>query len=229
LLSSQLSFYKPTPKRYKILLEDKAFPSDHYAIESQIRLRGLDVTDSMLTIAPRQGEDTIRTEDIVSVIEREGEAMALVMLSGVQYYTGQLFDMEAITRAGHAKGCLVGFDCAHAIGNAEMQLHDWNVDFACWCSYKYVNSGAGDLAGAYIHEKHAHSVKPTLTGWWGHDLKTRFLMNNGITILVEYQSLTQTLLLEIQHICNLHTTYRQLSYDILTTIIQHAESHLTTY
>uniref|UniRef100_A0A8C2IPN4 Kynureninase n=1 Tax=Cyprinus carpio TaxID=7962 RepID=A0A8C2IPN4_CYPCA len=154
-----LSFYKPSPKRYKILLEDKAFPSDHYAIESQIRLRGLDVTDSMLIIKPRQGEDTIRTEDIVSVIEREGDAIALVMLSGVQYYTGQLFNMEAITSAGHAKGCLVGFDCAHAVGNAELQLHDWNVDFACWCSYKYVNSGAGGLAGAYIHEKHAHKME----------------------------------------------------------------------
>uniref|UniRef100_A0A8C1L120 Kynureninase n=1 Tax=Cyprinus carpio TaxID=7962 RepID=A0A8C1L120_CYPCA len=177
-----LSFYKPSPKRYKILLEDKAFPSDHYAIESQIRLRGLDVTDSMLIIKPRQGEDTIRTEDIVSVIEREGDAIALVMLSGVQYYTGQLFNMEAITSAGHAKGCLVGFDCAHAVGNAELQLHDWNVDFACWCSYKYVNSGAGGLAGAYIHEKHAHSVKPTLMGWWGHNLKTRFLMNNEMEL-----------------------------------------------
>ncbi|XP_016333201.1 kynureninase [Sinocyclocheilus anshuiensis] len=177
-----LSFYKPTPKRYKILLEDMAFPSDHYAIESQIRLRGQDVTDSMLIITPRQGDDTIRTEDIVSVIEREGDAIALVMLSGVQYYTGQLFNMEAITRAGHTKGCLVGFDCAHAVGNAELQLHDWNVDFACWCSYKYVNSGAGGLAGAYIHEKHAHSVKPTLMGWWGHNLKTRFLMNNEMEL-----------------------------------------------
>uniref|UniRef100_A0A9J7YFF9 Kynureninase n=1 Tax=Cyprinus carpio carpio TaxID=630221 RepID=A0A9J7YFF9_CYPCA len=182
LMAKILSFYKPSPKRYKILLEDKAFPSDHYAIESQIRLRGLDVTDSMLIIKPRQGEDTIRTEDIVSVIEREGDAIALVMLSGVQYYTGQLFNMEAITSAGHAKGCLVGFDCAHAVGNAELQLHDWNVDFACWCSYKYVNSGAGGLAGAYIHEKHAHSVKPTLMGWWGHNLKTRFLMNNEMEL-----------------------------------------------
>ncbi|XP_048056776.1 kynureninase [Megalobrama amblycephala] len=177
-----LSFYKPTPKRHKILLEEKAFPSDHYAIESQIQLRGMNVADSMLVIKPRQGEDTIRTEDIVSVIEREGDAIALVMLSGVQYYTGQLFDMETITRAGHAKGCVVGFDCAHAVGNADLRLHDWNVDFACWCSYKYVNSGAGGLAGAYIHEKHAHSVRPTLMGWWGHDLKTRFLMNNEMEL-----------------------------------------------
>ncbi|XP_051751876.1 kynureninase [Ctenopharyngodon idella] len=177
-----LSFYKPTPKRHKILLEEKAFPSDHYAIESQIQLRGMDVADSMLIIKPRQGEDTIRTEDIVSVIEQEGDTIALVMLSGVQYYTGQLFDMETITRAGHAKGCVVGFDCAHAVGNAELRLHDWNVDFACWCSYKYVNSGAGGLAGAYIHEKHAHSIRPALMGWWGHDLKTRFLMNNEMEL-----------------------------------------------
>ncbi|KAL1273433.1 hypothetical protein QQF64_029295 [Cirrhinus molitorella] len=177
-----LSFYKPTPKRYKILLEDKAFPSDHYAIESQIQLRGLDVADSMLIIKPREGEDTIRTEDIVSVIEREGDSIALVMLSSVQYYTGQLFNMEAITKAGQAKGCFVGFDCAHAVGNAELRLHDWNVDFACWCSYKYVNSGAGGLAGAYIHEKHSHSVKPALMGWWGHNLKTRFLMNNEMDL-----------------------------------------------
>ncbi|KAK7154686.1 hypothetical protein R3I93_009583 [Phoxinus phoxinus] len=177
-----LSFYKPTPKRHKILLEDKAFPSDHYAIESQIQLRGMNVADSMLIIKPRQGEDTIRTEDIVSLIESEGESIALVMLSGVQYYTGQLFQIETITSAGHAQGCLVGFDCAHAVGNAELRLHDWNVDFACWCSYKYVNSGAGGLAGAFIHEKHAHSVRPALTGWWGHDLKTRFLMNNEMEL-----------------------------------------------
>uniref|UniRef100_A0A8C1V768 Kynureninase n=1 Tax=Cyprinus carpio TaxID=7962 RepID=A0A8C1V768_CYPCA len=156
-----LSFYKPSPKRYKILLEDKAFPSDHYAIESQIRLRGLDVTDSMLIIKPRQGEDTIRTEDIVSVIEREGDAIALVMLSGVQYYTGQLFNMEAITSAGHAKN---------------------TNKIRIVCFIQYVNSGAGGLAGAYIHEKHAHSVKPTLMGWWGHNLKTRFLMNNEMEL-----------------------------------------------
>ncbi|XP_051568132.1 kynureninase-like isoform X2 [Myxocyprinus asiaticus] len=155
-----LSFYKPTPKRHKILLEDKAFPSDHYVAESQIRLRGLNPADSMLLIKPRQGEDTIRTEDMLSVIEREGEVIAVIMLSGVQYYTGQFFNMQAITRAGHGKGCFVGFDCAHAVGNVELQLHDWNVDFACWCSYKYVNSGAGGLAGAFIHEKHIYTIKP---------------------------------------------------------------------
>ncbi|XP_051997364.1 kynureninase [Xyrauchen texanus] len=177
-----LSFYNPTPKRHKILLEDKAFPSDHYAVESQIRLRGYIPADSMLLIKPRQGEDTIRMEDMLSVIEREGEVIAVIMLSGVQYYTGQFFDMQAITKAGHGKGCFVGFDCAHAVGNVELRLHDWNVDFACWCSYKYVNSGAGGLAGAFIHEKHIYTIKPALLGWWGHNLKTRFHMNNEMEL-----------------------------------------------
>ncbi|KAM4710995.1 kynureninase isoform 2-T5 [Anableps anableps] len=210
-----LSFYKPTPTRHKILLEKKAFPSDHYAIESQIRLRGFEPEHSMLMLSPRpvrpqhltpssrirsfrkfasfsrrfpqmlsffrssfQGEDTLRTEDILDIIEKEGDSIAVVMFPGVQYYTGQLFDMHAITKAGHTKGCFVGFDCAHAVGNAELKLHDWGVDFACWCSYKYLNAGAGGLGGAFIHEKHKDSIKPALLGWWGHDLKTRFQMTN---------------------------------------------------
>ncbi|XP_038577923.1 kynureninase [Micropterus salmoides] len=173
-----LSFYNPTAARHKILLEDKAFPSDHYAVESQIRLRGFDPQMSMLLLSPRLGEETLRTEDILEVIEKEGDSIAVVMFSGVQYYTGQLFNMAAITEAGQRKGCYVGFDCAHAAGNAELKLHDWGVDFACWCSYKYINSGAGGLAGAFIHEKHKDTIKPVLMGWWGHDLKTRFQMNN---------------------------------------------------
>ncbi|XP_059906750.1 kynureninase [Gadus macrocephalus] len=173
-----LSFYQPTASRHKILMEDKAFPSDHYAVESQIRLKGHDPKESMLCLSPRPGEDTLRTEDILEVIEEQGDSIAVVMFSGVQYYTGQLFDIEAITRAGHKEGCYVGFDCAHAAGNAELKLHDWEVDFACWCTYKYVNSGAGGLAGAFIHEKHADTVRPALLGWWGHDRKTRFQMNN---------------------------------------------------
>ncbi|KAM4601830.1 kynureninase [Polymixia lowei] len=173
-----LSFYKPTATRHKILMENKAFPSDHYAVESQIRLRGFDPKQSMLLLSPRPGEETLRTEDIVERIDKEGESIAVVMFSGVQYYTGQHFNMAAITEAGHRKGCYVGFDCAHAAGNAELKLHDWGVDFACWCSYKYLNSGAGGIAGAFIHEKHKHTVKPALLGWWGHDLKTRFQMNN---------------------------------------------------
>ncbi|XP_046887042.1 kynureninase isoform X2 [Hypomesus transpacificus] len=178
-----LSFYKPTAKRHKILIEDKAFPSDHYAVESQIQLRGYDPQQSMLLIAPRPGEETLRTEDILDRIEKEGDSIAVVMFSGVQYYTGQLFDMASITKAGQSKGCLVGFDCAHAVGNAELKLHNWGVDFACWCSYKYVNSGAGGLAGCFIHEKHKQTIKPALLGWWGHDLKTRFQMNNEMDLL----------------------------------------------
>lgn len=177
-----LAFYQPTTTRHKILLEDKAFPSDHYALESQIRLRGFDPSTSMLFVKPRPGEDTLRTEDIVSTIEREGHSIAVVMLSGVQYYTGQLFNMEVITKAGQKQGCYVGFDCAHAVGNADLRLHDWGVDFACWCTYKYVNSGAGGLAGAFIHEKHVDRVKPALLGWWGHNLKTRFQMTNEMDL-----------------------------------------------
>ncbi|XP_037617954.1 kynureninase isoform X2 [Sebastes umbrosus] len=177
-----LSFYKPTAARHRILLEDKAFPSDHYAVESQIRLRGLDPEKSMLLLSPRPGEETLRTEDILEVIEKEGDSIAVVMFSGVQYYTGQLFDMAAITEASQKKGCYVGFDCAHAVGNVELKLHDWGVDFACWCSYKYVNSGAGGLAGAFMHEKHKDTIKPALLGWWGHDVKTRFQMNNEMEL-----------------------------------------------
>ncbi|KAM9766666.1 kynureninase isoform 1-T1 [Menidia menidia] len=177
-----LSFYKPTATRHKILLEDKAFPSDHYAVESQICLRGFDPKHSMLLLSPRPGEDTLRTEDILEVIREQGDSIAVVMFSGVQYYTGQLFDMAAITEAGHRKGCFVGFDCAHAAGNVELQLHDWDVDFACWCSYKYINSGAGGLAGAFVHEKHELTIKPALLGWWGHDLKTRFQMTNELQL-----------------------------------------------
>uniref|UniRef100_H2LK44 Kynureninase n=1 Tax=Oryzias latipes TaxID=8090 RepID=H2LK44_ORYLA len=155
-----LSFYKPTQSRHKVLLEAKAFPSDHYAVESQIRLRGLNPQHSMLMLSPREGEETLRTADILEAIEKEGDSIAVVMLSGVQYYTGQLFDMASITQAGHQKGCFVGFDCAHAAGNVELKLHDWGVDFACWCSYKYLNSGAGGLAAAFVHEKHQHSIQP---------------------------------------------------------------------
>ncbi|XP_043930906.1 kynureninase [Protopterus annectens] len=177
-----LSFYKPTSTRCKILLEAKAFPSDHYAVESQIRFHGLDPKENMLFIHPRQDEETLRTEDILDVIERQGSSISVILFSGIQYYTGQLFNIPAITKAGHAKGCFVGFDMAHAVGNVELHLHDWNVDFACWCSYKYLNSGAGGLAGAFIHEKHAQTIKPALTGWWSHEFKTRFCMENELKL-----------------------------------------------
>ncbi|XP_077578932.1 kynureninase [Stigmatopora nigra] len=177
-----LSFYQPTATRHKIILEDKAFPSDQYAVESQIRLRGFDPEESMLLLKPRTGEETLRTEDILDMIEKESASVALVMLSGVQYFTGQLFNMAAITKAAQNKGCMVGFDLAHAVGNVDLKLHEWGVDFACWCSYKYLNSGCGGIAGAFIHEKHQYTVKPALTGWWGHDLKTRFHMNNVLEL-----------------------------------------------
>ncbi|XP_026573586.1 kynureninase isoform X2 [Pseudonaja textilis] len=177
-----LTFFKPTFYRHKILLEAKAFPSDHYAVESQLQFHGLDREKSMLMIQPRKGEETLRTEDILDIIEKEGDSIAVILFSGVQYYTGQLFDIPRITKAGQAKGCFVGFDLAHAVGNVELHLHEWGVDFACWCSYKYLNSGAGGLAGAYIHEKHSKTMKPALIGWWGHDYKTRFLMENKLQL-----------------------------------------------
>jgi len=173
-----ISFYKPTDKRHKILLEAKAFPSDHYAVESQIKLRGYDPKTSMVLISPREGEHTIRHEDILKAIEENGEEIQMVLLPGVQYYTGQLFQMDSITKAAKAKGCVVGFDLAHAVGNAVLHLHDWGVDFACWCSYKYLNSGAGGLAGAFIHEDRAKDTPPALTGWWSHKFNTRFQMTN---------------------------------------------------
>ncbi|XP_006768721.1 PREDICTED: kynureninase [Myotis davidii] len=178
-----LSFFKPTQKRYKILLEAKAFPSDHYAIESQLQLHGLNTEKSMRIVKPREGEETLRTEDILEVIEKEGDSIAVILFSGVHYYTGQHFNMPAITKAGQAKGCFVGFDLAHAVGNVELHLHDWGVDFACWCSYKYLNSGAGGLAGAFVHEKHAHTIKPALVGWFGHELSTRFKMDNKLQLI----------------------------------------------
>ncbi|XP_070534831.1 kynureninase-like [Ptychodera flava] len=177
-----VSFYRPTKERCKILIESKAFPSDHYIVESQIRLHGYDPSDCLLLAEPRKGEETLRMEDILNLIEKEGDSIALVLFSGVQYYTGQLFDMKAITVAGHKKGCYVAFDLAHAVGNVPIQLHDWDVDFACWCTYKYLNSGAGGIGGAFIHEKHAHNDFPKLLGWWGHDMKTRFKMNNKMDL-----------------------------------------------
>ncbi|XP_057601715.1 kynureninase [Hippopotamus amphibius kiboko] len=178
-----LSFFKPTPKRYKILLEAKAFPSDHYAIESQLQLHGLNIEKSMRIIKPREGEETLRLEDILEVIENEGDSIAVILFSGLHFYTGQLFNIPAITKAGQAKGCFVGFDLAHAVGNVELHLHDWGVDFACWCSYKYLNTGAGGLAGAFVHEKHAYTIKPALVGWFGHELSTRFKMDNKLQLI----------------------------------------------
>lgn len=172
-----VSFYRPTKERYKIIIEKGAFPSDQYAVESQIEFHGFDAKEGMIELTPRDGESILRTDDILETIDREGDSVALIMLGGVNYYTGQAFDMRAITAAGHAKGCVVGFDCAHAAGNLELQLHDWEVDFAVWCGYKYLNGGPGAVAGAFVHERHSHAFDlPRFAGWWGNNKQTRFLM-----------------------------------------------------
>ena len=149
-----VSFYNPTPSRHKILMEKKAFPSDQYATYSQLVLHGYTVADSLIEVEPRAGESHLRIEDIQAILEEQGESIALVHIGGVHYYTGQLMDMKRITELGHSKGCIVGFDLAHAVGNVPMQLHDWGVDFATWCTYKYLNSGPGCMGGAFVHAKH---------------------------------------------------------------------------
>ncbi len=175
-----VSFYNPTKKRFKIICEAKAFPSDQYAFETQAKYHGFDPAEAVIEVAPREGEHTLRTEDIISMIKKHGDTVAVVLFSGVNYYTGQLFDIKAITDAAHATGAYAGFDLAHAAGNVELHLHEWNVDFACWCSYKYLNSGPGGVAGVYIHEKHASNTElPRFAGWWGHTKETRFRMEKG--------------------------------------------------
>jgi len=175
-----VSFYRPTAQRFKIVCEQKAFPSDQYALESQVRHHGLDPSEAIIEVAPRPGEHTIRHEDILTAIDRHKDQLALVFIGGVNYYTGQVFDMQAITKAGRAAGAFVGFDLAHAAGNIILRLHDWEVDFACWCTYKYLNSGPGSIAGAFIHERHALDKNtPRFAGWWGYEKSTRFLMQPG--------------------------------------------------
>lgn len=175
-----VSFYRPTNKRYKIICEAKAFPSDQYAIESQIKFHGLNYEDSLIEISPRAGEHTINEEDIINTINQNKDTVALVLFGGVNYYTGQLFNIKKITEAAHSIGAIAGFDLAHATGNIELNLHSWNVDFACWCSYKYLNSGPGGVSGIFIHEKHiANKGLPRFAGWWGYTKETRFMMDKG--------------------------------------------------
>jgi kynureninase len=193
-----ISFYRPSGKRRKIVIEKGAFPSDQYAVQSQIRfhqslrsqISSADrenkfvpsadgIAECLIELTPREGETILRTEDILSTIRQNGEEIALILLGGVNYYTGQAFDFEAITRAGHEAGAVVGFDLAHAAGNLLLDLHDWKVDFAAWCSYKYLNSGPGGIAGVFVHENHSESFDlPRFAGWWGHDKTIRFLMGD---------------------------------------------------
>ena len=175
-----VSFYRPTPDRYKIISEAKMFPSDRYLLETQARFHGFDPDDAIVEVEPRDGEWTIRQEDILAAIEANADQLALVFFGGVNYFTGQLFDMPALTEAAHSAGAVAGFDLAHAVGNVPLALHDWNVDFAAWCSYKYLNSGPGNVGAVFVHERHGSNFElPRFGGWWGHDKSVRFRMESG--------------------------------------------------
>ena len=172
------TFYRPTKSRFKILMEEPAFPSDTYAIKTQIVHHGLDPKEALVLARPRKGEFTVRQDDIEAVLEKQGDQIALVLFAGVNFFTGQLFDIEKITAAAQKRGCMVGIDLAHAIGNVPLALHDWNVDFAVWCSYKYLNAGPGAVAGAFVHDRHATNRElPRLAGWFGNDPATRFRLH----------------------------------------------------
>jgi len=171
-----ISFYQPTRNRHKIMIEKGAFPSDQYAVESHLHLHGFDPKDSLIELTPRTGETTLRTEDIVDTINDLGEELATIIMGGVNYYTGQAFDMETITKAGKSVGAFVGFDLAHAAGNIHLNLHEWNVDFAAWCTYKYLCAGPGAPSGIFVNDKHHHWTGPRLVGWWGQNKQTRFDM-----------------------------------------------------
>lgn len=175
-----ISFYRPTKQRYKIIMEAGAFPSDQYAIETQVKMHGFDPEEAIIELKPKENAHTLEDEVILQAIRDAGDSLACVMIGGVNYYTGQLYDMAAITKVAHEVGAICGFDLAHAMGNVPMQLHDWGVDFACWCSYKYLNSGPGGVGGAFVHEKHGDNPDTLrLAGWWGNEESTRFKMRKG--------------------------------------------------
>jgi len=175
-----VSFYRPTKERFKIIAEAGAFPSDQYMFETQIKHNGLNPDEVLIELKPRAGENNLSTEDILSAISEAGDELALVLLSGVQYYTGQFFDIPTITEAGHAQGAKVGWDLAHAMGNLPLEIHDWDVDFATWCSYKYLNSGPGNVSGIFVHERFAYDKDiQRFAGWWGNNEETRFQMTKG--------------------------------------------------
>ena len=171
-----ISFYQPNKSKYKIMIEKDAFPSDHYAVHSQIRLHGYEPDLALIELSPREDEKILRHEDIISEIEHHGDELALIYLGGVNYYTGQSFDLEKITKVGKEKGCMVGFNLAHSVGNVLMNLHDWGVDFSAWCTYKYLCAGPGSPSGVFIHDRHHEWDGPRLLGWWGHNKDTRFEM-----------------------------------------------------
>lgn len=174
-----VSFYRPTNDRYKIIAESDIFPSDLYALESQIRFHGYDPAEALIRWAPREGEHFLRMDNLEALLDEHGDSTATIMLGGVNYYTGQCLDMAAITRMGHERGITVGFDLAHGAGNVLLKLHDWDVDFACWCSYKYLNSGPGSLSGIFVHDRYARAFDlPRFAGWWGHNKETRFGMRD---------------------------------------------------
>lgn len=175
-----VSFYNPTKTRYKIICEARAFPSDQYALETQVRFHGYDPAQAIIEVKPRKGEHVLRTEDILETIHKHGESISLVLFGGINYLTGQLFDIEKITTHTHSFGAYAGFDLAHAAGNVLLKLHEWNVDFACWCSYKYLNSGPGGVGGIFVHERNISNSKLNrFAGWWGYNKETRFLMEKG--------------------------------------------------
>ncbi len=172
-----VSFYKPTKKRYKILIESDAFPSDKYAVESQLRHHGYNDKEGVILWKPRKGEELLNYEDLETILKTQGEEIALIMIGGINYYTGQFFDLKRIATLGHKYGCHVGFDCAHGAGNVALNLHDSGADFAVWCTYKYLNAGPGSLGGCFVHERHANNKELNrFTGWWSHNKKTRFNM-----------------------------------------------------
>jgi len=179
-----VSFYQPTKTKYKIVIESDAFPSDKYAVESQLKFHGFDTTDGLILWKPRKGEELLRIEDLEKILEDQGDEIALLLIGGVNYYTGQFLDIKRIAALGHAKGCMVGIDLAHGVGNIQPNLHDSNVDFAAWCTYKYLNAGPGSLGGLFVHEKHAHNKDlKRFAGWWNHNKETRFNMRQPFDVM----------------------------------------------
>ena len=179
-----VSFYLPTKTKYKIVIESDAFPSDRYAVQTQLEFHGFDAKDGIIEWKPRKGEELLNIEDLESIINEQGDEIALLLIGGVNYYTGQYLDLKRIAEIGHAKGCMVGIDLAHGAGNMKPKLHDSGVDFAAWCTYKYLNSGPGSLAGLFVHEKHAHNKDlKRFAGWWSHNKSTRFNMRQPLDVI----------------------------------------------